>query len=566
MPQHVLVIGAVAAGPKAAARFKRLEPDSSVTMIDQSDTISYGGCGIPYYVSGDVSESMQLRTTSFHMVRDETFFDEVKGVDVQTRTQAVAIDREAKTVLVERLDSGDREELAYDKLVIATGGSPRALDLPGENLEGVHYVSSLADAVAIREAVTRGLVERAVVVGAGFIGLEMAEALSDMWGVETSVVEITDQIMPRYVSPAMAVMARRHMEENGVGFHLAEKVVRMEGEGRVQRVVTDASEIEADLVILAPGVVPNSGLAKEAGLHVHERGGVLVDEHMRTSDPDVFAGGDCALIKNLVNDATFYLPMGSMANRQGRVIGTNLAGGRATFPGAVGSFVVKLFEKSLAGAGLSLETARASGFQAESVLMIQLDRAHFYPSKELMCLELVFEPSTRRVLGIQGYAAMGDAMVGRVNVVAGLLPHKPLVDDVTNLEMAYSPPFSSAMDVLNNLGAVAENAIEGRLVGITPQEFHERWERGDCFVLDCREEADAKPFLEANPERWSNIPQGKLAERMDEVPRDKPVVLVCNTGARSYEAQIQLAAAGYEDVVNAMGGVAVLKQWGEKLD
>ncbi|MFW5837673.1 MAG: NAD(P)/FAD-dependent oxidoreductase, partial [Desulfovibrionaceae bacterium] len=329
MPQHVLVIGAVAAGPKSAARFKRLEPGSTVTMVDASDTISYGGCGIPYYVSGDVSEPMQLRTTSFHMVRDESFFKDVKGVDVQTRTKAVKIDRAAKKVLVERLESGEQDELSYDKLVIATGGRPRRLDLPGEDMEGVHYVSSLADAVDIREAVTKGLVERAVVVGAGFIGLEMAEALSDMWGVETSVVEITDQIMPRYVSPTLAVTARRHMEENGVAFHLGEKVVRLEGEGRVQKVVTDTSEIEAELVILAPGVVPNSELAKEAGLDVHERGGILVDEHMRTSDPDIYAGGDCALIKNLINDATFYLPMGSMANRQGRVIGTNLAGGDA---------------------------------------------------------------------------------------------------------------------------------------------------------------------------------------------------------------------------------------------
>ncbi|MFW5791685.1 MAG: FAD-dependent oxidoreductase [Desulfohalobiaceae bacterium] len=568
MSENILVIGAVALGPKAACRFKRLRPEARVTMIDKSDTISYGGCGIPYYVAGEVSESMQLRTTSFHMVRDETFFREVKGVDVLPRTEALGIDRDSKQVRTRDLATGSEKVLAYDKLVIATGSTPRRLGLGGEDLEGVHYVSSPHDAVRIRDAVTQGKVEKAVVVGAGFIGLEMAEAFADMWGIETTVVEIAEQVMPRYVGSELARMGQRHMQDQGVAFLLGETVQRFEGQGRVQRVVTDKRVLEADVVVVSVGVVPNDALAGEAGLEVHEKGGIMVDQQMRTSDPDIFAGGDCVVVKNLVTDQPIFIPMGSMANRQGRVIGTNLAGGSARFEGAVGSWVVKLFERSLAGTGLCLSAARQLGFDAMSVMLVQLDRAHFYPTKELMTLELVVQRPSGRILGIQGFGSHGDAMVGRINAVAGILPDHPTVEDISNFEMAYSPPFSSAMDILNTLGNMADNALAGLNRGVGPEGFQELWEQQDTrelFFLDCREEADARPYVERHPDRWHNIPQGKIAERLDEVPRDRTVVLVCNTGGRSYEAQINLGQAGIEDVVNLHGGMAALKAWGMEL-
>ncbi|SKA84345.1 NADPH-dependent 2,4-dienoyl-CoA reductase, sulfur reductase [Paucidesulfovibrio gracilis DSM 16080] len=566
MSQHVLIIGAVALGPKTACRFKRLEPGSTVTMIDQNDCFSYGGCGIPYYVSGDVSEVKELRNTSFHMTRDVEFFRDVKGVDMQPRTRALSIDRENKRVLVQRLDSGEQEYLPYDKLVIATGSSPRKLPLPGADLPGVHMVSDLHDAEDIRAAVTKGEVSKAVIVGAGFIGLEMAEALADMWGVETTVVEITDQILPGLVSPSLAHMAQKHMEENGVEFLLGHTVQEIQGTERVTKVVSSAGELEADLVVMATGVVPGDALARECGLDCHERGGIVVDEEMRTTDPDIYAGGDCVVVKHLVTEQPFFLPLGSMSNRQGRVIGDNLAGRGKTFPGAVGSFVVKLFETSAAGTGLSLAAAKRAGFDAVSVFQIQLDRAHFYPTKELMTLELVVEKGTRRVLGIQGFAGTGDAMVGRINAVAALLPHKPTVDDLSNMELAYSPPFASAMDVLNSLGNVADNVLDGRNVGVMPDEFAECWEsdQGECFFLDCREEADAGAYVE-RLEKWHNIPQGQLAQRLAEVPRDKRIMLICNTGARSYEAQITLMDQGFAEVFNLQGGMAGLKKWGLEL-
>ncbi|MBG0789087.1 MAG: FAD-dependent oxidoreductase [Desulfovibrionaceae bacterium] len=569
MSQHVVVIGGVALGPKAACRFKRLEPGSTVTLIDQSSMISYGGCGIPYYVSGDVSDAVQLCQTSFHMTRDPKFFKDVKGVDVQVLTRATRIDRDNKRVEVENAETGEKAFIDYDKLVIATGASPRKLGLPGEELEGVSYVSNPGDAIRIREAISKGKVSNAVIIGAGFIGLEMAEAFADMWGVDTSVVEITDQIMPRLVSPALATMGQKHMEENGIHFYFGETVKTIEGkDGHVTRVVTSRRTLDADAVIISAGVVPNSDLAKEAGLNVYERGGIYVDEFMRTNDPDIYAGGDCCIVKNLVTGADAFLPLGSMANRQGRVIGTNLAGGNAVFDGVVGSFVVKLFETSMAGTGLSLESAKRAGFDAMSVMLVQLDRAHFYPTKELMTLEMVVNKSNRRVLGVQGFGSSGDAMVGRINAVAAALKHGATIDDISNMELAYSPPFAAAMDILNTLANLADNALAGINRGVGPDGFKELWDKRDldaCFFLDCRESADAEPYMDRHPEYWHNVPQGEIYDRLGEIPTDKPLVLICNTGARSYEAQIMLDAKGVHDVTNIQGGMAAIKKYGVDL-
>ncbi|MHC1700430.1 MAG: FAD-dependent oxidoreductase [Humidesulfovibrio sp.] len=567
MQKHVVVIGAVALGPKAAARFKRLEPDSRVTMVDRGKLISYGGCGIPYFISGDVSEAAQLRNTAFHMLRDEEFFRKTKGVDVRTETEALAIDRAAKTVRVRHLPTGAEELLAYDKLVLGTGSTPSPLPVPGAQLGGVHAITSLEAAQSIRALVSGGGVARAVVVGAGFIGLEMAEALADMWGVETTVVEFRDQILPGVLGANLARMAQRHMEEKGVTFRLGEQVRAIEsdgggdGEGRVARVVTSNATLQADLVVVAIGVRPSSGLARAAGLDVSERGGIRVDAHMRTSDPDIFAGGDCVELTQRITGQPVYLPLGSLANRQGRIIGTNLAGGQARFEGAVGSWCVKLFERCAAGTGLTLPAALAAGFDAHSVHVSQLDRAHFYPGKGLMSLELVAERGTGRVLGMQGLAVGGDALVGRVNVVAALLPSAPTVEDLGGLEMAYSPPFAAALDILNVTANVAENVLAGRNRGIQADEFAALWAeraRGERFFLDCRERANAEDLLARHPEHWHNIPQGDLAGRLAELPRDKGIVLACNTGARSYEAFVTLAHAGFTDVVSVEGGMTAV--------
>ncbi len=564
MPKHVVIIGAVALGPKAACRFKRLDPGSRVTMIERGSRFSFGGCGIPYYVSGDISDASALQSTAFHMLRDEKFFRTVKGVDVLTRTEALGIDRAAKTVRVRDLANGEERTISYDELVLATGSSPVRLPVPGADLDGVFAVTGLEAAEEIRRRVAAGSVNSAVVVGAGFIGLEMAAALADMWGIPTTLLEAADQILPASLGPVPARIAAKHMEEKGVTLLFGQKLAAIEGEGRVQRVVTADRTIEADLVIMAVGVRPNSLLAKEAGLTVSQRGGIVVDEGMRTSDPYIFSGGDCIEIKNLVTGKPGYLPMGSMANRQGRVIGTNLAGGDARFEGVTGSWCVKIFDLSLAGVGLTEAAARREGLDAMTVHVSQLDRAHFYPEKGLMSLELVVERPTRRVLGMQGASVMGDSLVGKVNALAAILPQKPLAEDLGNVEMAYSPPFASALDILNVLGNVADNMLRGRNSGISAAEFASVFNACETgtYILDCRENDNAAPMLERHKGRWHNIPQGDMARRAAELPRDKRIVLICNTGARSYEALVTLKHLGFTDVVSVEGGMAACDAMG----
>ncbi|MFW5975376.1 MAG: FAD-dependent oxidoreductase [Desulfosalsimonas sp.] len=565
MTDKAVVIGAVAAGSKAACRFKRLRQDAQAVLIDQDKYISYGGCGIPYYVSGDVSDEKELRSTSFHMVRDEYFFRADKGVEAMTGTRALSIDRENKTVRIEKPD-GTQEDLSYDKLMLSTGSRAKKLPIPGTDLENVFSVAGLQPAMSIKEQVTTGRIEKAVVIGAGFIGLEMAEALSDMWEIETSVVEYCDQIMPGFVSKNLSRMAQHKMEENGVTFYLGESVEEILGDdGKVSGVRTSNRTLEAQLVISAVGIEPNSDLALQAGLEVAPGGFIVVNERMQTSDPDIYAGGDCVQVTNLVTGKPGYYPLGSIANRQGRVIGTNMAGGDARFRGAVGSFVVKLFDGALAGAGLTPETAAREGYDAAGIQVGQFDRAHFYPEKEIIFLELVVDKKTRRVLGIQGYGGEASGMYARVNAVAALLAYQPAVEDISNLELAYSPPFASAMDIVNAVGNAAENYLEGRYQPAHFQDFLECWNNTDCgryFFLDCRAEADAKPFEEKYPDIWKSIPHDQLKDRINEVPRDKKLVLVCNTGVRSYETQVNLAAEGITDTLNVGTGVAGLKSCG----
>jgi NADPH-dependent 2,4-dienoyl-CoA reductase/sulfur reductase-like enzyme/rhodanese-related sulfurtransferase len=565
MPQTVIIIGAVALGPKAACRFKRLEPESRVILLDQSDRISYGGCGIPYFISGDVSDADQLQSTSFHMLRDEKFFREAKGVEVWTQTRALEIDRASKKVRIRKLLTGEERSLSYDQLVLATGSVPRKLAVPGAELPGIYTIAGLAEPIRIKEIISKGQVGKAVILGAGPIGLEMAEALADLWGIETTVVELRGQILPDLVSPTLAGMVQHHLGEKGVMLSLDDEVLRFEGGERVERVVTRKQHLEADLVISAIGVRPNSDLALRAGLEVDPAGAIRVDDRMQTSDPAIFAGGDCVTVPHLVTGKPGFFPFGSLANRQGRVIGTNLAGGRAVFPGSAGTFILKLFDISVGGTGLSIQRAARESLDVISAFVVQFDRAHFFPDKDLMYLEIVAEKESGRVLGVQGLGNRGDGMFARLGAVSALLPHRPDLAAISNLELPYSPPFSSAMDILNALGNTAENILAGKNRTINPEQVLELWKTRDpekFLVLDCRGWGNAEPFVQKYPEIWKNIPQDELQQRLDEIPTDRQLILVCNTGVRSYEAQIALDQAGLGNCLNLQGGVAALKKLG----
>ncbi len=565
--QRVVIIGAVALGPKVACRLKRLRPDFQVTMVDQDEYISYGGCGIPYYISGDLSDIKELMSTSFHMLRTPEFFEQAKDVRVMTRTRALTVDRRAKSVRVRHLDSGPEEDLPYDRLVLATGSRPRRLSVPGGDLPQVLGVANLQDALAVRERVSQGQVGKAVIIGAGPLGLEMAEALGDLWGVETTLVEIAAQVLPGVLDPGLARMVAKHLEDHEVTVHLQETVteIRPGAGAHALQVVTGKRTLDADLVVTALGVRPNSQLAAAANLAVSPQGGIVVNHRLQTSDPDIYAGGDCIENRHLVTGKPVYFPSGSLANRQGRVIGTNLAGGDAQFPGIVGSFTMKIFNLAMAAAGLSLTAALREGLDAVSALVIQADRAHFYPGQDLMYLQLVVDKKTRRLLGAQGLGANGDALVGRVNSIAALLSRGAGLEDLSNLEVAYSPPFASALDIVNAVANTAENILDGYNRTVEVADFEHCFlteQAGDVICLDVRGAANAAPYVDLFGPRWLNIPQETLKDRFAEIPTDKRLIVVCNSGVRSYEALRQLETAGICNAVNLQGGVAALKKTG----
>lgn len=568
MPKNVLVIGGVALGPKAACRFKRLEPESKVTLIDQGAIISYGGCGIPYFVGGDVEKVEGLRATSAGVIRTPEFFHDLRDVDVQLGTRALKINRREKTVTVEDVATGQTRDIAYDKLVIATGSTPRVPPIPGHDLENVTTVTCIEAAQAVQQRCAARSISSAVIVGAGFIGLEMAVALADQWGIKTTVIELLPQVLPAQISPNLAHMAQHDLEELGITVLTGEQVKELRGEdGKVRQVVTDKRVIDADEVIFSVGVSPNSEIAADAGLDCHPRGGIIVDKHMRTNDPDIYAGGDCVVVPNLITGQPAYLPMGSMANRQGRVIGTNLAGGDSTFDGVVGSWCVKLYKMSACGTGLTLRQAIQAGFDAAGVPMEQLDKAHFYPEKSMMTIEVVVDKPSRRVLGVQGFCSDGIALKARIDAVAAMLQFsRPTLNDLSNLEVAYAPPFAAAMDVINTAANVADNVLSGLHKSILPDEFIELWKHrreNGCIVLDVRPGKGSLPLAQKYPGEWLAIPLEELQARINEIPRDRKVALICNTGSRAYDAQLKLRRHGI-DTVNSAGGMQTMKKRGEE--
>jgi len=569
MSEKIIVIGGVAAGPKTACRVKRLLPDADVIIVDQDSLISYGGCGIPYFVSGDVSDEKELRSTSFHVVRDEGFFSDAKGVTMLTRTKALAIDRQAKTVKMEHLDTGETNELPYDKLVLATGSIPNRLPIPGADLEGVYVVNDMHRAIAIKNDLARGQVAKAVVIGGGAIGLEMAESLADLWGIETTVLEYMDQLLPRIVDPAFAAMLAKHLRDNNVAVHTGESATSLEGDdsGRVCRVVTPKRTIDADLVIMSVGVRPRSDLARAAGLLVAPQGGIVVNKRMQTSDPDIYAAGDCVEIINQISGMKNNAPMGSLANRQGRVAADNIAGIPTQFDGWVGSFIMKAFSCCIGGTGLSCTSAKELGYDAEVAITAQSDRAHFFPTQAVIMLQMVFDKTSRRVLGLQGFGPMNDSVLARINAAAGLIAKGALIEDFSNLELAYAPPFSTAVDALNATANVADNLAAGRLRTVSIETFLE-WmseprAKPGWAALDIRHPKEAAEFVDKfGIDFWMAIPYVNVRSRYRELPDDKMLIIICDAGTRSSEVQLFLDSVGKKNNLVLGGGFNAIRRIG----
>ncbi len=563
----ILIVGAVAAGPKTACRAKRLLPQAEITMIDQDKLISYGGCGIPYFISGDVEDGRELRSTSYGMIRDERFFLEAKGVLTRTQVRAIAIDRKQKVLSVDDLSTGKRETLPYDKLVLATGSAPILLPLPGNDLAGIYALSSLDKAIAIKKDLTQRRASKAVIIGGGGIGIEMAEALADMWGLPVTIVELTSQILPGLVSPVLAGLLTQHLKKHGVEVLTNESVTAFtaDGNGRVNRVLTNKREIDADLVIMAAGVRPRGELARNAGLAVAENGAIIVDRRMRTSDPDIYAAGDCVEVLHLVTGKRTLAPLGSVANRQGRVAADNLAGIPSTFDGWVGSFIMKAFDLVVGATGISREVALREGFPAQEALCVQTDRAHFYPQSALMFLNMITDRKNRQVLGLQGIGAPGDGLLARINAASGLIAGKASIDDFGNLELAYAPPFASAIDILNTTAHVADNLAAGRLRVIDVFDFvawMEGKQENNWLVVDLRYPDEAEPFLQGFPDRWLSLPYDRIRADYRKLPAGKTLILLCNSATRAYEVQCVLDSLTITDTLVVMGAANVLRRLG----
>jgi len=560
MAERIIIIGAVAVGPKVACRLRRLNPEAEIVLIDRDRLISYGGCGIPYYVGGDVTDLEGLYSTIAHTVRDKNFFATDKGVKVLNEVEALSINRKEKKLLVRHVKEETEEELDYDKLVLATGATPVRPPFPGSDLPQVFTVSNLHNAQAIKTKISEGAVEKAVVIGAGAIGIEMAEALTDLWGIETTLIEMADHVLPAALGSEIATIAEKELEKNDVRVMLSEKVLRINGDGenKVSSVETGSATIPCDLVILAAGVRPTSQLAEEAGLALGKHRGILVNKRMQTTDPDIYAGGDCVEIENLVNGETTLMPLGSLANRQGRIIATNINGGMEQFKGTVGTFCIKIFDMGIAKAGMTLDQAAASGFDPVSSFVAQSDRAHFYPDSQFMYIKLIGDRRTGRILGIESAGPQGDAVKARVDAVAPLFQHGAVVSDICSLETAYAPPYSSAMDIINNAGNCLDNTIRGSHKPVDAMDFIHEFEQGKTRVLDIRSSAQAESFVKKHGDRWINIPQNELRERIGEVPADEPLCLICGSGARSYEVQVVLAGKGITNTRNIQGGYSMI--------
>ena len=547
----VVVIGGVAAGPKVASKIKRLRPDADVTVVEKGEFLSYAGCGLPYYVSGVVNEQKELMCTPVGVVRDPVFFQKVKDVRALNHTEAVQIDREQKRVRVRNVRDGDDAWLDYDKLVLATGARPVVPPIPGVDLANVFTLHGVQDAEGIRAVLAEKTAHDVTIVGGGLIGVEATEAIAEH-GCRVTIVEMLPQILT-ILDWEVARLVEQHLETHAVKVLTGTRVTALEGDGQVERVVTEQGAFPADMVVLAIGVRPLVTLAREAGLKIGRIGAIQVDTHMQTSDPDIYAAGDCVQSLDLVTGEPTYVPLGSTANKQGRVAAVNVCGGDDLFPGVLGSTVCKVFDYGVARTGLTEAKARELGYDVVAALAPAPDKAHFMPEARPLLLKLVVDAGTRRLLGAQA-TGPGDGSK-RIDVAAMAITAGMTVDDLAGADLAYAPPYAPAMDNIITAANVARNKLDGHMVGISAMAVREMQDEGaDFILLDVRSPGE---YEQVRLPGATLIPLGALRGRLDELPRDKPIVAFCKISLRGYEAAIILKHAGFDDVRVMDGGVAM---------
>jgi len=551
--KKIVIVGGVATGPKAAARARRLLPDAEITVIEKGSLVSYGSCGLPLFLEGMVSGAEELISTASGIPRTVDYFAQEKKIRFLTETVAESILRDSKELVIYNRADKTRSKIPYDELVLATGAEPIIPSVPGTDLDGVTVLHHPDDAILIRNWLSKGA-QKIVIIGGGLIGLEAAAALARPKRTVT-VVEMQQQLLPGLLDMEIARLVQDEFEKNRVVVRTGEKLTALEGndEGKVQSVVTDKGVLEADLVILACGVKARVDLAEESGLKIGPTGAIAVDQNLRTSDPFIYAGGDCVENNHLITGSPVYVPLASTANKQGRVIGNNLAGRQDTFPGVLGTAVMQAFEYNVGRTGLTEKQAGELGYPVETVLVAGLDSAHYHPLHGGGLIKLVSHRETGRLLGVQ---AVGTGeIVKRLDVFVTAISLGADLEQLSNLDLGYAPPFATPIDLGLHAINTLKNKREGLMGSLSPAEFCRLLENNEeIVVLDVRtpEEADDRPLAS---DKVLRIPLYELRGRVHEVPQDKRVVTLCELGIRAYEAARILQGEGREDVSYVQGGV-----------
>ena len=545
MSLKVLIIGGVAGGASAATRARRLSEEAEVILFERGEYISFANCGLPYYIGGDIKERASLIVTQPELLRDRF------NIDVRTMNEVVGIDREAKQVEVKDHITGQTYRESYDRLILSPGGQPIKPPLQGIDLDTVFTLWTIPDSDKIKAFIDENEPRSAIVIGGGFIGLEMAENLKEL-GLEVTIVEMLDQVLPP-LDPEMASFVQLHLKNKGVKLHLEDGVSSFaRQDGRTIVTTNSGAKLETDMVILSIGVRPNNELAVKAGLELGDRGGIRTDGKMRTSDPNIYAAGDVVEVTDLVNSQPAMMPLAGPANKQGRIAADNIFGRESFYKGTQGSAIVKIFDLTVALTGNNEKTLLRLDIPYMTSYTNNGSHASYYPGAEHMDIKLIFGPEDGEILGAQMVGMKGTDK--RIDVLATSIRAGLTVFDLEELELAYAPPYSSAKDPVNMAGFVAANMLRGDLETIHWDEI-DNIDPATEILLDVREnfEVQMQGDISVNGVEHIHIPLDQLRNRIDELDRSKAYIIYCVVGQRGYIAYRMLVQMGFK-VRNLSGG------------
>jgi NADPH-dependent 2,4-dienoyl-CoA reductase/sulfur reductase-like enzyme/rhodanese-related sulfurtransferase len=540
MTKKIVIVGGVAGGASAAARARRLSEDAEIIVFERDSFISFANCGLPYHIGGEIKERSAL------LVQTPESMNARFNLDIRIKSEVIGIDVNGKSVTVKELDGGREYTESYDELILSPGATPIVPPIPGVEASSVFTLRNIPDMDRIIRKINIEAPRSAVVVGGGYIGIEMAEALIQR-GIETTMVELADQIMPP-MDAEMAVPLHQEMRRNGVRLQLKDAVqgISEGGEG-LELLMRSGKILHTDMVILAIGVRPENSLAKMAGLEVGEKGGIKVDSHMATSAPNVWAVGDAIEVNDFVTGAKAQIPLAGPANRQGRIAADNIFGRPSEYKDTLGTGICKVFDLSAASTGASEKLLKALGTKYEKIYVHGADHAGYYPGATQINLKLIFDPDTGKILGAQGVGPKG--VDKRIDVLATAIRGGMTVFDLEEFELCYAPPFGSAKDVINQAGFVASNVCRDDQEICHADNVAERDD--DTVLVDVRNPTEIGVL--GTIEEAINIPVNQLRDNLDRLPKDKTLVVFCAVGLRGYVAYRMLKNLGYK-VRNMTGG------------